>query len=157
MHDVCFVDVDKELEGMADNEDEDDADQDCGHCQIPEIRKITSLRKRKNSLLLKMRPLIWVGKINADSTIVEVVKRKPFQFMIYFQQNSKTFNFAINVGEFQHKICCLYKGNGKSEDNCFLKITLNLTCCLQFQNLYYGWTGASTPNVTTSPDFHSKN
>ena len=39
MHDVSFVNVDKELEGMADNEDEDDAHQDCGHCQIPKIRK----------------------------------------------------------------------------------------------------------------------
>jgi hypothetical protein len=36
VHDVGLVDVDEELEGVADDEDQDDADQNCRNRQISE-------------------------------------------------------------------------------------------------------------------------
>jgi hypothetical protein len=43
VHDVGFVDVDDELEGVAHDEDEDDADQHGGHRQVPEIPTVSLL------------------------------------------------------------------------------------------------------------------
>ena len=42
MHDVSLVDVDNELEGVAEDEDQDDADEHGGHGQVPVDKKWAS-------------------------------------------------------------------------------------------------------------------
>ena len=42
VHDVSLVDVDDELEGVAEDEDQDDADEHSGHGQVPVDKKWAS-------------------------------------------------------------------------------------------------------------------
>ena len=42
VHDVSLVDVDNELEGVAEDEDQDDADEHGGHGQVPVDKKWAS-------------------------------------------------------------------------------------------------------------------
>jgi len=44
MHDVGFIDVDKKFEGMANNEDKDDANQNTSDCQISENENVQDFK-----------------------------------------------------------------------------------------------------------------